>query len=197
VRSPNLQLFDDLFEGADAAIAKAKETGKFDYDAPMEGLLAADRYTIRIKLKRPSYDLLSNLTHNVEEEIRVLRQSQGMPATQVIPPNVTGHDPGFFGNTKYDPQGAKALLDKFGYVDRDKDRRRDLPDGKPLVLNMGTSPSALDRQSTNYGRATSTRWASRSNSSTRSFPISSRWRSRGNLKLPRRPVQHWADCAAT
>ncbi len=62
VRSPNLQIFDDLFEGADAAIAKAKETGKFDYDAPMEGLLATDRYTIRIKLKRPSYDLLSNLT---------------------------------------------------------------------------------------------------------------------------------------
>jgi ABC-type transport system substrate-binding protein len=42
VRSPNLQIFDDMFEGADAAIAKAKETGKFDYDAPMEGLLAVD-----------------------------------------------------------------------------------------------------------------------------------------------------------
>jgi len=62
VRSPNLQIFDDMFEGADAAIAKAKETGKFDYDAPMEGLLAVDRYTVRLKLKRPSYDLLSNLT---------------------------------------------------------------------------------------------------------------------------------------
>ena len=51
-----------MFEGVDAAIAKAKETGKFDYDAPIEGLLAVDRYTIRLKLKRPSYDLLSNLT---------------------------------------------------------------------------------------------------------------------------------------
>jgi oligopeptide transport system substrate-binding protein len=316
VRSPNLQLFDDLFEGADAAIARAKETGKFDYDSPMEGLLAADRYTIRIKLKRPSYDLLSNLAqiqagavarevieaygdlsgwaqqnpvgtgpyrlkewrrgqkivleanptfrdvtfpdskdpadrdivaknkgaklprigrieitiieesqprllafekgdldyvtvpgdltwnvmgkdnkplprfaaagvtlgrgvqpaitftyfnmedpvvggytkdkialrraigmaYNVEEEVRVLRQGQGMPATQVIPPNVTGHDPGFSGNARFDPEGAKALLDKFGYVDRDKDGWRDLPDGKPLVLKMGTSPSAIDRQ---------------------------------------------------
>ena len=65
VRSPNLQVFDDLYEGSDAAIAKAKETGKFDYDAPTEGLLAVDRYTIRIKLKRPSYDLLSNLTQVV------------------------------------------------------------------------------------------------------------------------------------
>ena len=316
VRSPNLQAFDDLFEGADAAIAKARETGKFDYDAPMEGLLAVDRYTVRIKLKRPSYDLLSNLTsvvsaavarevieaygdlsswamqnpvgtgpyrlkdwrrgqkivleanpgfrevsfpdskdpadreivarmkgaklprigrievtiieesqprllafekgdldyvtvpgdlvwnvmgkdnkplprfaaagvtlargvqpaitftyfnmedpvvggytkekvalrravgmaYNVDEEVRVLRQGQGMPATQVIPPNVTGHDPNFSGHAKFDPAGAKALLDKFGYIDRDKDGWRDLPDGKPLLLKMGTSPSAIDRQ---------------------------------------------------
>ena len=40
-------------------VAKAKETGKFDYDAPMEGLQALDRYTIRIKLNYPSYDLLA------------------------------------------------------------------------------------------------------------------------------------------
>ena len=62
VRSPNLQVFDGKFVGADALVAKAKETGKFDYDAPMEGLRAPDRYTIRIKLTAPSYDLLSDLT---------------------------------------------------------------------------------------------------------------------------------------
>jgi oligopeptide transport system substrate-binding protein len=316
VRSPNLQVFDDLFEGADAAIAKARETGKFDYDATMEGLQATDRFTIRVKLKRPSYDLLSNLTqvvssavarevieaygdastwamqnpvgtgpyrlkdwrrgqkivleanpgfremsfpdskdpadrdlvakmkgkklprigrveisiieesqprllafekadldyvavpndliwnvlgkdskllprfaragvtlarglqpavtytffnmedpivggytkdkvalrraismaYNVDEEIRVLRQGQGIPATQVIPPNVTGYDPNFPGHAKFDPAGAKALLDKFGYIDRDKDGWRDLPDGRPLVLKLATSPSALERQ---------------------------------------------------
>jgi oligopeptide transport system substrate-binding protein len=316
VRSPSLQVFDDLFEGSDAAVAKAKETGKFDYDAPMEGLLALDRYTIRLKLKRPSYDLMSNLTittaaavarevidaygdastwaqqnpvgtgpyrlkewrrgqrivleanpgfrdvtfpdssdpadreivakmkgrklprigrveiaiieesqprllafekgdldyvvipfdliwnvmgkdnkplprfakagvtlargvepsisftyfnmedpvvggytkekvalrraigmaYNVDEEIRVLRQGQGTPATQVVPPGVTGHDPNFSGHAKFDPEGAKALLDKFGYVDRDKDGWRDMPDGKPLVLKMAMTPTAIDRQ---------------------------------------------------
>ena len=31
-------------------VAKAKETGKFDYDAPMEGLQAIDRYTLQFKL---------------------------------------------------------------------------------------------------------------------------------------------------
>jgi ABC-type transport system substrate-binding protein len=84
--------------------------------------------------------------YNVEEEIRVIRQGQGIWATQALPPDVSGHDPKFVGNTKYDPAGARALLDKFGYVDRDKDGWRDLPDGKPLVLKKGTSPNALDRQ---------------------------------------------------
>ena len=36
----------------------------------------------------------------------------------------------------YDPARAKALLDMFGYVDRDGDGWRELPDGKPLVLEM-------------------------------------------------------------
>ena len=67
-------------------------------------------------------------------------------ATQVIPPGVSGHDSKFVGNTKYDPAAARALLDKFGYLDRDKDGWRELPDGKPLVLRKGTHPSALERQ---------------------------------------------------
>jgi ABC-type transport system substrate-binding protein len=33
---------------------------------------------------------------------------------------------------------AKALLDQFGYVDKDGDGWRDQPDGKPLVLRMSS-----------------------------------------------------------
>jgi oligopeptide transport system substrate-binding protein len=62
VRSPNLQIFDDMFDGADAAIAKAKETGKFDYDAPVEGLQVVDRYTLKLKLNYPWWDILADLT---------------------------------------------------------------------------------------------------------------------------------------
>jgi ABC-type transport system substrate-binding protein len=86
------------------------------------------------------------MAYNVDEEAKVIRQGQAEWASQVIPPGVSGHDPKFAGNTKYDPAGAKALLDKFGYVDRDKDGWRDLPDGRPLVLKKGTVPSALERQ---------------------------------------------------
>ena len=42
-----------------ACVAKAKETGKFDYDAPIEGLQAIDRYTLRLKLNFADYELLA------------------------------------------------------------------------------------------------------------------------------------------
>ena len=316
MRSISNLVFDGKLVGADLVIAAAKQTGKFDYDAPMEGLQATDRYTIRLKLNYPSYDLLSDLTtaataavareviaaygdssgwamanpvgtgpyrlkdwrrgqkivleanpnfrelvfpgsndpndrsivermrgkklpqigrieisiieesnprllafekgeldfiavptdlirnvldpgdklkpalsqqgitmwravqpaisytyfnmedsvvggyskdkialrraismaYNTDDEIRVVRQGQGEPATQPIPPNVTGYDPKFNGHVRFDPAGARALLDKFGYVDRDGDGWRETPDGKPLILTIASPPSATDRQ---------------------------------------------------
>jgi ABC-type transport system substrate-binding protein len=62
-----------------------------------------------------------------------------------LPPNVEGHDPRFHGYTHYDVAGAKALLDQFGYIDRDGDGWRDLPDGRPLVLSLASPPSSSDR----------------------------------------------------
>ena len=62
LRSINAQIFDDRLVGAKAAIEAAKKTGKFDYDAPLDGAQAVDRYTIRLKLNYPAYDLLADLT---------------------------------------------------------------------------------------------------------------------------------------
>ncbi len=62
MRSISELVFDERVVGAAGAVSAAKETGKFDYDAPFEGLQAIDRYTIRVKLNYPSYDLLSDLT---------------------------------------------------------------------------------------------------------------------------------------
>ena len=316
MRSISNLVFDGKLVGADTVVAAAKATGKFDYDAPIEGLQAIDRYTIRLKLNYPSYDLLSDLTtaataavardvidaygdasgwvmanpvgtgpyrlkewrrgqkivleanpgfreihfpassntadraivasmrgkklpqigrieisiieesnprllsfekgeldftavptdlirnvldpgdklkarfsqqgiemwravqpaitytyfnmedavvggysnekialrraismaYNTDDEIRVIRQGQGEPATQPIPPNVTGYDSKFNGHVRFDPAGAKALLDKFGYIDRNGDGWRELPDGKPLTLTLASPPSATDRQ---------------------------------------------------
>ncbi len=316
MRSNSLQMVDGRFVGADAVVAKAKETGHFDYDAPIEGLQAIDRYTLRFRLVFADYELLSNLTttsmsavardvidahadasgwamanpvgtgayrlkdwrrgqriileanpgyrderypaatnaadqalvkglagrrlplvprveisiieeaqprllafqqkqldfvavpvtlvtnvldadnrlkpaftaagvrleravqpaisyayfnmddpvfggyaparialrraiamgYDVKEEIRVLRQNQGLPATQVVPPNMTGHDPAYDGRNKFDPPAAKALLDRFGYVDRNGDGFRELPDGRPLTLRMASATTGQDRE---------------------------------------------------
>ena len=42
----------------------------------------------------------------------------------------------------FDPAKAKALLDLYGYVDRDGDGWREQPDGAPLVLEYATQPDA-------------------------------------------------------
>ncbi|MFO1282744.1 MAG: ABC transporter substrate-binding protein [Burkholderiales bacterium] len=316
MRSNSLQMFDGRFVGADAVVKKARETGTFDYDAPIEGLEAIDRYTIRLKLEFPDTELLANLTmsaasavareaveayadasgwvmanpvgtgpyrlkewrrgqrivleanpsfrderwpdsadpadralvskyrgkrlplagrveisiieennprllafeqgevdyaaappdlvwnvldppgklkerlarrgvshfrgtqpaisyvyfnmddpvvggytpdkvalrraiglgYNVREEINVIRQGQAVPATQVIPPTVSGHDPKLDRRTTFDPAAARALLDRFGYKDRNGDGWRDQPDGKPLTLVLSSAPSASERQ---------------------------------------------------
>jgi peptide/nickel transport system substrate-binding protein len=315
LRSNSLQAVDGRFVGADALVAKAKETGRFDYDAPLAGLQALDRYTLRFQLVFADYELLSNLTttafaavarevieayadttgwamanpvgtgpfrlkdwrrgqrivleanpgfrderypapgdadqklgksltgrrlplvgrveisiieeaqprllafqqkqldwlavpsnlvskvldaqnrpnaeleragvrlersiqpaiaytyfnledpvvggytparialrraiamgYDVDEDIRVLRQRQGMPATQVVPPGMSGHDATFDGRVKYDVAQARALLDKFGYKDRDGDGFREQPDGTPILLKLASGTSAQDRE---------------------------------------------------
>ena len=314
-RSPNLQIFDDVFVGADTRLAASRATGRFDYDAPMEGLVAVDRYTLRLQLKQPSYNLIHDLTssataavareviqaygdpsgwamdhpvgtgpyvlgqwerghrivllanhayrdlrfpdssdpadraivaamkgkrlpqvgrieisiieesnprlqafergqldytavpndiapsvlargpelrprfkaagvilahgvqpaivytyfnmddpvvggytrehvalrraismaYDTEEEIRVLRLGNALPASQAIPPGVSGHDSAIDGRSNYDPAAARALLDRFGYIDRDGDGWRDQPDGQPLALTLAFTPDADER----------------------------------------------------
>jgi oligopeptide transport system substrate-binding protein len=109
----------------------------FNMEDPVVGGYAKDRIALRRAL---------SMAYNVEEEIRIIRQGQGEPATQPIPPTASGYDATIHGNAKFDPAGAKALLDRFGYVDRDGDGWRDMPDGKPLKIMMAADPSALTRQ---------------------------------------------------
>lgn len=52
-RSPSANFIRGKIVGLDAQVRKAKKTGKFDYDAPVAGLQAMDRYTLRIRLNAP------------------------------------------------------------------------------------------------------------------------------------------------
>ena len=84
--------------------------------------------------------------YNITEEIGVVRQGQGTPATQPIPPNLPGHDPGVKRPYPYDPASARALLDRFGYKDCNGDGYRELPDCSPLVLKYYNDSSEISRQ---------------------------------------------------
>ena len=86
-----------------------------------------------------------SLAYNNEEEIRLLRNGAAIEAQTLVPPGVLGYDPAFSIGRTYDPAKAKALLDMFGYVDRDGDGWRELPDGSPLVFHYATEPDGTSR----------------------------------------------------
>jgi ABC-type transport system substrate-binding protein len=109
----------------------------FNMEDPVVGGYTPDKVALRRAV---------GMAYNVPEEIRVIRQGQAIPATQPVPPNVTGHNPSLKNASPFDPAGARALLDRFGYKDRDGDGFRDLPNGEPLVLKLASAPSAIERQ---------------------------------------------------
>ena len=83
---------------------------------------------------------------NTPDFIRVMFSGQAMPANQLLPPHTEGHDPSLPAASTYDPAGARALLDRFGYQDRDGDGYREGPDGKPFVLVHSSTPDSWARE---------------------------------------------------
>jgi ABC-type transport system substrate-binding protein len=62
-------------------------------------------------------------------------------------PLTYGYDPHLRSEmADYSPARARALLDAYGYVDRDGDGWREMPDGQPLVLRYSTRPDQISRQ---------------------------------------------------
>jgi ABC-type transport system substrate-binding protein len=66
-----------------------------------------------------------------------VRRGQLVPGQSPIPPNTFGYDPQFVSEmSQFDRAQAKALLDLFGYVDRDGDGWREQADGGPLAADL-------------------------------------------------------------
>ncbi len=82
----------------------------------------------------------------LDEMIRVIAYGDGLPAKGIVPANVAGYNEARKRSHQYDPALARALLDHFGYTDRDGDGYRELPDGSPLVIDRITGSSSLARQ---------------------------------------------------
>ena len=88
-----------------------------------------------------------SLGYNIDYEIRIIRRGNAIAAQAPLAPHVFGYDPHFrTENSAYDPARAKALLDTYGFLDRDGDGWRERPDGSPLAITMATEGSQVDRQ---------------------------------------------------
>jgi ABC-type transport system substrate-binding protein len=87
------------------------------------------------------------LATNNDEEVRLPRRGQAIVAQGFVMPNTSLYDPKFRSEMgTHDRARAVALLDMYGYTDKDGDGWRDLPDGKPLVLEYETLSRADYRE---------------------------------------------------
>lgn len=108
----------------------------FNFRDPVVGGFGKDRIALRRAII---------MGYNLDEEIRVIRRNQAVPAEMPIPAGVVGHDPSYRSINHYDPELANKLLDHFNYK-RGKDGYRTLPDGKPLVVRQASGTSAVERE---------------------------------------------------
>jgi ABC-type transport system substrate-binding protein len=110
----------------------------FNLDDPVVGGYAPPKIALRRAI---------TLAYDREGAIRQLSNGQAVVADQPVPPGVFGHDPSIATKISFDPAAARALLDRFGYQDRDGDGYREMPDGKPLTLAKGSTTDTAARAS--------------------------------------------------
>jgi ABC-type transport system substrate-binding protein len=109
----------------------------FAMEHPVVGGYTPDKVALRRAI---------SLAVDVEREIRLARYGQAIPAQSHVAPQVWGYDPAFKSEmSEFDRAKARALLDMYGYVDRDGDGFRERPDGSPLTLEYGTQPDRTYR----------------------------------------------------
>ncbi len=110
----------------------------FNMEDPVVGGYAAEKVALRRAIA---------LSYKTTDEIAILRKGQAIVAETPYSPGVAGYDPDFHTTAnEYDIPKAKALLDMYGYVDRDGDGYRELPDGSPLVIHRYSTPTLVDQQ---------------------------------------------------
>ena len=87
-----------------------------------------------------------SLGYSLDEQIRVVFRGDGVAGNGIVPPNVTGYQTTRPRAHQYDPALARALLDRFGYKDRDGDGYREMPDGSPLVIPYVSRTTLIARE---------------------------------------------------
>jgi len=87
------------------------------------------------------------LAYDIDYEMRIIRRGQAIAAQAPMAPGTYGFDAALrTANSSYSVARANALLDIYGYVDKNGDGWREQPDGSPLVLTMSSEPEQIYRQ---------------------------------------------------
>ena len=138
---PNGQLAPNLAKrGIQAYREIRSDVGEmyFNMDDPVVGGYTPERVAVRRAI---------SLGYDVPREIRLIRRGQAVVAQSPMVPRTSGYDPAYKSEMgDYDPARANALLDLYGYTQRDADGYRTMPGGKPLLLRMSTEPEQVYRQ---------------------------------------------------
>ena len=109
----------------------------FNMDNPVVGGYTPEKVALRRAI---------GLAYDTPREVSLVRNGQAIVAQSPNIPFTSGYDPKFKSEfSDYDPARAQALLDLYGYTDRDGDGWRDLPNGAPLVIEMNGQSDALSR----------------------------------------------------
>jgi len=110
----------------------------FNMEHPVVGGYSAERVALRRAV---------SLAFDANEYIRSIFAGAGVRAQSPLAPGTFGYDRDYVTSIgTFDRARANALLDVYGYLDRNGDGWREQPDGGPLVLELAASSSQLDRQ---------------------------------------------------
>ncbi|TMG80821.1 MAG: bicyclomycin resistance protein [Betaproteobacteria bacterium] len=111
----------------------------FNMDDPVVGGYTPERVALRRAIA---------LAYDADETIRAIYRGQAIPAQSTVPPGAYGAPKDDLAGplAEYNPAKAKALLDTYGYVDRDGDGYRERPDGSKLILQLATTPDSQGKQ---------------------------------------------------
>jgi ABC-type transport system substrate-binding protein len=141
VAAPNRRLAPNLAKQGMQLVEAVLPVTIYSYFAmenPVVGGTTPDKVALRRAIA---------LAYDTPREIALVRKGRPIPAQSIVPPGVSGFDPTLKTEASdHDPARARALLDLYGYVDRDGDGWREKPDGTPLVLEYTVQPGQLERQ---------------------------------------------------
>ena len=124
------------------------------------------------------------LAFNTDEEIRVPRRNQATSAQSIMQPETYGYDPLFKTEmSEYNLPKALALLDMYGYVDKNGDGWREAPDGSALEIDMSIQPDALAREVAEVMRKCMTALGVKFKFTSRKFPDNLKAARAGKLQM--------------